>query len=77
VYCARTARTPRVDAVENAVGVVESRAFDLEWSGNQYRSTFLEPYRATKLVRLSLTLTEYVVPGRKSLPRLMASSYEP
>lgn len=37
----------------------------------------LERYCATKVVRWSLTLTEYVVARRKSLPRLMFNSYEP
>lgn len=36
-----------------------------------------ERYCATKAVRLSFTITEYVVPGRKSLPTLMFNSYEP
>jgi len=34
-------------------------------------------YCGTKAVRLSLTMTEYVVPERKSLPTLMFNSYEP
>jgi hypothetical protein len=49
--------------VENPVRVVESRTFDPERRGNHADRTLLEPYCATKVVLLSLTLTVYVVPA--------------